>query len=87
MNRSMLSAAVWGITAPVISARFLNNIREKRRTLIARNIIYRPVRADGSPLGGNDMGNCHYTYLTSEAVTEGHPDKKKWKNCYLHQNP
>lgn len=21
------------------------------------------------------MGNCHYTYLTSEAVTEGHPDK------------
>lgn len=21
------------------------------------------------------MGNCHYTYMTSEAVTEGHPDK------------
>ena len=22
-----------------------------------------------------EMGNCHYTYMTSEAVTEGHPDK------------
>ena len=39
------------------------------------------------------MDNCHYTYLTSEAVTEGHPDKicdqisDAIVDAYLRQDP
>lgn len=39
------------------------------------------------------MGKCHYTYLTSEAVTEGHPDKicdqisDAIVDAYLSQDP
>ena len=39
------------------------------------------------------MDNCHYTYLTSEAVTEGHPDKicdqisDAIVDAYLNQDP